>query len=127
MIEAEAAQAANIARVKAERAANDERIVHAYQDRIAALRARADALAGRLSPDTARTDPGLSGYGAVPARVAGAGGSAEAPDDQGFPFATGAICSPMTLHERLIASEQAEQLDALIDAVEAQQAVSTAP
>lgn len=130
-VQAKAAQDANLARVQAEHAAINERASDDFEARLAGLRARYERLRG----GTAKAHSGLSGASAVPARMAGAAGPVEAAGDTGLsfvsaqdrPFAAGASCPGMTLYERLIASEQAEQLDALIDAVEAQAAVRTGP
>lgn len=120
--QAEAAQAANLSRVQAERTANDERVVDDYQSRIADLRARAERLQRQASAGGA----GIPGAAGLPAVVAGAAGTAEAAGDRGLP-ATGNACTPMNLRERLIASEQAVQINALINAVEAQATVRTSP
>lgn len=115
--QAQAAQQANLARVAAEQAAITERISDDYQARIADLRARHE----RLLSKAAATGPGLPGGADLPGAGAAAGGAAAAAPDNGFP------AQRMTLEERLIASEQAAQLDALIDWVIAQSRVPTSP
>ena len=114
-------QQANLARVASERAENDQKVLHDYQDRLAALRTRYE----RLQPQAAAADPGLSGAIDMPTGMEGSGRIAEASDDTGLP--TTRTCAPMSLYERLVASEQAEQLNSLIDAVEMQAAIRTSP
>ncbi|MED5546180.1 MAG: hypothetical protein VYD90_13100 [Pseudomonadota bacterium] len=119
--QAEAMQESNLRRVAAERAAKDQEVLRDYQDRLAALRARHERLQSQAAAAAARV-PGPTD---VPSSLDSARGTAEAPDDTGLPPAL--VCEPMNLHERLIASEQAEQLNALIDAVEGQAAIRTNP
>jgi signal transduction histidine kinase len=121
--EAERRQAANVARVEAEQAAITRRIEHDYQTKLVALRARADALAGAVSkrmhgaaPKAPKIDPGAPGTARLPGAGAATGLAGEAPGSDGFSF-----------ERRLIASEQALQLDALIDWVLAQASVKTSP
>lgn len=136
--EAEAVQAANLGRVAAERQAVNQGVRDDYQTRLAALRERHDALARRLRGAAAQADPGLSGAAGMPGAVAAAGRADAAPGDHGLPagIATGPACpaltlqatlGQMTLGERLIASEQAQQLDSLITAIERQAAIPTSP
>ncbi|MBV1917596.1 MAG: hypothetical protein KUG65_06000 [Sphingomonadaceae bacterium] len=124
--EAEQRQEANVARVEAEQAQITERIEHDYQTRIAALHARAANIAERLRSGQTAIDTGtpgdvdLSGSG-PPAR-----GSVAATGDSGL-SASAPSCDPMSLEQRVIASEQAIQLDALIDWNLEQLSVKTAP
>lgn len=93
-------------RVIAAAAANlriNEETSRAYQDRLADARARADALRLRLD---AAARAGAGGGGSAP--VPGAADAARGPDG-----ATAAAGLPLTLAERLTATEQAIQLDAL--------------
>lgn len=100
------ADAANAARVRADQAAINERTSHDYETRIAAARAAAGRLRGR---EAARADPGDGRAAPVPGLSAAAGTIAEA-------------ASQDRLHQpdRLIATEQAIQLDELIKWVRAQ-------
>lgn len=127
--QAEAAQAAEIARVRAADRVNNERLSHDYETRIADLRARAAVLAGRVRAGTPATGPGLSGEAAMPGPVAAPGRTAAAAPHQGLPDPAGAgsLYPPMNLEERLIASEQAAQLDALIDGIIAQARARSVP
>ena len=106
---ARAADRANVERVRAAQASISERIEHDYQARLAAARTRAERL---------RND-------AQPAAGPGGGGSAAV---SGLPQATGLAAPPpgqdrLPDSERLIATEQAIQLDELIRWVRAQSAV----
>ena len=114
---AELAARANVARVEAEQAAITQEITDAYEDRLAAARARADELrraAGRAAVDTG------SAYAAdLPGSGATTGSADQASGDPRL-SATGDIVCPagrvcLTIDEALIATEQAIQLDALID------------
>jgi hypothetical protein len=107
--QARASDAANAARVKTEQAAINERTADEYQTRIAA--ARADAQ--RLRHDaTAATDSGVGGRAPVPSLPAPASGAAQSAGEDGLPDI-----------DKLIATEQAIQLDELIKWVRAQAAV----
>lgn len=123
-------QQANIVRVDATHAAINRENVSALHSEVAALRYRAELLSGRLRAAQA-TAPAGSAHGAgLPGTVPAGTRVAEAAGDQGFPEAAGAVCpvtGSMTIQERLIASEQAYQLDRLIDAVEAAANVNTSP
>lgn len=115
----------NVARVETEQAEITQEIVDDYEARLADARARAGRIYG----------PGGM-YGAAPARTAGSGAGAagvpgipSAPGPAGaaagedrFPPA-GAEPGALTLPDALIATEQALQLQALIDWVEQQAAV----
>ena len=107
--QARAADAANAAQVKAEQAAINERTANEFETRIAA--ARADAQ--RLRHDaTAATDSGVGGRAPVPSLPASTGGAAQNAGEDQLPDT-----------DKLIATEQAIQLDELIKWVRAQAAV----
>ena len=107
--QARASDAANAARVKTEQAAINERTANEFETRIAA--ARADAQ--RLRHDaTAATDSGVGGRAPVPSLPAPASGAAQSAGEDGLPDT-----------DKLIATEQAIQLDELIKWVRAQSAV----
>lgn len=116
------AQTANLARVKAAQDRISERIADDYQDRIAAVRVRADDLARRLRKPAQAAASGTGSTG-LPGPGAASGRAATAAPGAGLPAAS----AELTLAERLVATEQAVQLDALIDWVIAQAAVSTSP
>jgi hypothetical protein len=101
-----------LARVKASQAAINERTAHDYESRIAAARAsyerlRNDAHAAAADPRTERTAP-------VPAISSSSGTAAQGAGEDGFPLA-----------DRLLATEQAIQLDELIKWVRRQAEVPT--
>ena len=98
--------AANAARVKADQAAINERTADDFQNRIAVARAAARSLRRTAGP---ATDPGGGGTTAVPGLPAAAPGAAESSADD-----------RLSQPERLIATEQAIQLDELIKWVRAQ-------
>jgi len=101
--------AANAARVKASQAAINERTASEFETRIAAARARA----GRLRDEAlARADSGAVGAAPVPDLSTSAPGVAEA-----------AAQDRLSHSERLIATEQAIQLDELIKWVKRQSMV----
>ena len=104
--QARAADAANAARVKADQAAINERTADDFQNRIAVARAAARSL--RRTAGSA-TDPGGGGTTPVPGLPAAAPGAAESSADD-----------RLSQPERLIATEQAIQLDELIKWVRAQ-------
>lgn len=106
------ADAANAARVKAAQAAISERTAHDYEDRIAAARAAAERL--RRNSHAARADPGPGGAATVPGLPVAAQGAARAAGENRF-----------SEEDRLIATEQAIQLDELINWVRQQAAVET--
>lgn len=118
------AATANRRRVEGEQARISKEIAGDYETRIAAARARAADLAEQLRGAGTRTPAGAALAVPVPGIPAAAGGAAEAPGDDGFP-APGT--APLTLEERLIATEQAIQLDALISWVERQAGVPVNP
>lgn len=103
--------AANVARVKAEQAAINERTENDYEIRIAAARARAGEL--RREGAGAPTHPGTVGSTSVPGIPAAAARAAEAAGEDRFSGA-----------DRLIATEQAIQLDELVKWVRSQAAIS---
>ena len=105
--EAAAADKANASRVAAEQSAINERAEDDYQDRIAAARALAERLRGEAA--RAAADPGGRPGTSVPGLSAAAGGVAEAAGQDRFPVA-----------DRQLATEQAIQLDELIDWVRRQ-------
>jgi hypothetical protein len=103
--------AANAARVKAEQAVINETSKHDYQSRIVAARTAAQRLRGNRA---AAADPRRGGATPVPGLPGAAGRAAEAAGDH-----------RLSDQERLTATEQAIQLDALIEWVEAQGRVRT--
>ena len=110
-VAADAARAADRAaaeRVAAEQRAITERTENAYEARLADARARADRL--RIETRTAAPDPGSGGSAAMPGISAAAGQSPQAARED-------------RLSDRLIATEQAIQLDELINWVKAQAGV----
>jgi len=109
---ARVADQANAARVAARQNAINQRSDDDYQNRLADARAAAGRLRGEGAP--AAADPGAGRATAVPALSAAAQGAAEA-----------AHQDRLSDHERLIATEQAIQLDELIKWVERQHAVET--
>ena len=108
--------AANAARVRAEQAAISERTANDFDTRIAAARARSGRL--RSGDEAAAADPGSRGGAPVPRLSPAAQGTAQGAGEDGFPPP-----DPMTVADRLIATEQAIQLDELIKWVKAQAAV----
>lgn len=105
--QARAADAANKARVEADQAAINERTRHDYEARIADARARA----GRLHPDPqGAAHSGSGGSAPVPGLRAAASGAAQAACDR-LP------ASAELVDWKLCATEQAIQLDELINAV----------
>ena len=105
--------AANLARVTAEQAQINERTSNDFETRIAS--ARADARRLRADDAAARADPRVGGTAPVPGLPASPEGASEAAAEDGFPQS-----------DRLIATEQAIQLDELINWVKAQAAVPVA-
>lgn len=123
-------QQANIVRVDAVHDAINRENVSALHSEVTALRYRAELLSGRLRAAQAAPPAGSANGAGLPGTVPAGTRVAEAAGDQGFPEAAGAVCpvtGSMTIQERLIASEQAYQLDRLIDAVEAAANVNTSP
>ena len=108
---ARAADAANAARVKSEQEAINERTGHEFESRIAAAR----TAAGRLRADAQAAAAGRGGGTApVPGLPAAAARPAQGPGQDRLPD-----------EERLIATEQAIQLDELIQWVKSQAAVES--
>lgn len=107
--QARRADASNAARVKAEQAAINERTANDYETRIAAARARADSLRRQ---SRAGTGAGGGGAAPVPGLSAATEGTAQAAGQD-----------RLSQSERLIATEQAIQLDELVKWVKAQAAV----
>ena len=105
---ARAADRAAAERVAAEQRAINERTENAYEARLADARARADRL--RIETRTAATDPGSRGSAAMPGLPAAPGQPSQAAGQGGLP-------------DRLIATEQAIQLDELIKWVRQQHAI----
>jgi hypothetical protein len=113
VIEARRLDAANVARVKAEQAAVTREITDGLEARLADARARHDRLRAALAAGAGgRTDAPVPGAGGPAARVD------EAPGADGLPATLTA--ASLNLEERLLATEQALQLDALIDWIEGQ-------
>ncbi len=104
--QARRADAANAARVQAEQAQINQRSKHDFESRIAAARAADQRLRGNQA---AATGSGVGGTAPVPRLPAAAGRVAQAAGDY-----------RLSDRERLTATEQAIQLDALIDWVAAQ-------
>lgn len=104
------ADLANKARVEAEQAAITERTSREYEARIADARASAQRLRDQLAQ--ASGNPRSPGAAPVPGSSGPASGADAAPAHPGLP--------PLTLDERLVATEQAIQLDELITWVEQQ-------
>lgn len=115
--QARAADQANSNRVAAEQAAINQRITNDYQVRLAAARADAARLSsGRLRLAEAPADSSPRAHAPVPGLPAAAGGAAENAGEDGLSQA-----------DRLIATEQAIQLDELIKWVRAQASVQANP
>ena len=101
---ARAADQANIARVAAEQRAINERTKDEFETRLAAARARAAALAERVRIDAgAAADPGAGRAAPMSSLPASARSAAEGAGENRLPRS-----------DRLIATEQAIQLDELI-------------
>lgn len=119
----------NMARVETEQAAITEEIVDGYEARLADARARAqriyrtDGLRGRSPTGAAGSGAGAAGVPGVPVAPGRAG---EAAGEDRLP-APGAGTGELSLPDALIATEQALQLDALIEWVNRQAAVQVAP
>lgn len=104
--------AENAARVKAEQAAINERTANDFTSRIAAARARAGEL--QRNARAAKANPGSGGAAPVPGLSAPAHGAAQAAGEDRF-----------SKSDRLIATEQAIQLDELINWVRRQAKVDS--
>jgi hypothetical protein len=105
--QARAADAANLARVEATQAQITERTADDFQSRIASARADAERL--RRKADAAAAGPGGGGTASVPGLPASAAGASQATGEDGLPES-----------DKLIATEQAIQLDELVKWVRAQ-------
>ena len=102
--DARAADEANAARVAAEQRAITERTKDDFETRLADARARAAALAERVRiAAAAATDPGAGGAAPMPGLPASARSAPQAAGENGLPRS-----------DRLIATEQAIQLDELV-------------
>jgi len=110
--EAARVQAANLVRVRADQERISDEVLASYDARLAYARRR-------LRDAGAATDTGRAGAAAMSGTGDAAGGAAEATGDL--------LPSVLTTDERLIAAEQAIQLDELISWVERQAAVPTSP
>ena len=108
--QAREADRANAERVVASQEAINQRSDHDYQNRLAAARAAAQRLRGKRAP--AAADPGAGRAKAMPGLPAAARGAPQTASQDRLP-------QP----ERLIATEQAIQLDELIKWVERQHLV----
>jgi hypothetical protein len=110
---AEAARAADrkaVEKAEAEQRAINERTAYDYEKRLAAARLSADRLRGQA--DRAAADPGARRAAPVPGLPAAAGRAAQGPGQD-----------RLSRSERLIATEQAIQLDELIKWVRRQHTV----
>ena len=110
--QARAEDAANLARVRSEQASINERTTNDFESRIAS--ARASALRLREQAASAAGNPGAGRATPVPGVPAAAAGAAQGAGENG-----------LSQSERLIATEQAIQLDELIKWLKAQSAVRT--
>ena len=109
-IQARDADRAAAARVAAQQSTINQRTAYDYQARLAAARARAHGLRSQSAP--AATDPGARRSAPVPGLATAPGEPAQAPGENRLPVA-----------DRLIATEQAIQLDELIKWVMRQHAI----
>ena len=103
---------ANAGRVAAEQRAISERTTHDLESRLADARLRAQRL--QLAPRPPAAASGGGGAAAVPAARAAAGPAGGPPQEDGF-----------SLSDRLLATEQAIQLDELIEWVTGQAAIDS--
>lgn len=118
---AAAADAARVKRVAAEQQEITDEVVADYQGRLADARARAEQLR-RTIAQAGRRPAGAPSGEPVPVAGDAAGRAPQASGDPGLP-ATGRTAAEQ-LERDLVATEQALQLDALIDFVERQATVS---
>jgi hypothetical protein len=107
---ARAADKANLERVAAEQRSINERTSDDFETRLAAARLSAQRLRGEAA--SAAADPRPRGAAPVPGLPAPAAGVAQSPGEDGLPDS-----------DRLLATEQAIQLDELIKWVRAQHSV----
>lgn len=125
--EAERLDRANVKRVKAEAATESKEIVDDLEIRLTDARRRAaDAdrrLRGQANAAATRTGSGTAPR--MPAVPAATGATGQAAGDSGLSTApvSGPTDGAMSINERLIATEQALQLDALIQWVNAMTAI----
>lgn len=115
---------ANAARVRAEQETITDAKLADYRADLAALRARFERLRAR---DTAAADPRRADPAGLPQLPATPGRADAAPAQDRLPPAGDRQALELTLPDALIASEQALQLQALIDWVAAQSAVRFTP
>jgi enoyl-CoA hydratase/carnithine racemase len=115
---------ANAQRVARQQETITDDIVTAYRFDLADLRSRFDRL---RRGSAARTDPGHADAAGLPGLPAAAGGIDAASGENRFPAPGKLTEPPLSLPDALLASEQALQLQALIDWVGAQSAVRFAP
>ena len=117
--QARAADLANAERVRADQARINERTSHDLQARLADARARFAASAGQLRVETASgpADPGGGSAAPVPALSGAAGGPDQGPGQDRLPAA-------LSRDDALLATEQAIQLDELIQWVLKQSSVN---
>jgi hypothetical protein len=108
--QARAADQANLAQVTAQQRAINERTSNDFEARLAVARSVAQRMRGQSS--VAAADPGAGGGAPVPDVPAAPGGAAETAGEDRLPAS-----------DRLIATEQAIQLDELIKWIKAQAAV----
>ncbi|MFV0642936.1 MAG: hypothetical protein ACK5NN_00295 [Sphingomonadaceae bacterium] len=106
------------ARAEAEQRRISEEVTHDYETRLADLRSRAARPERLHAPGRAATDSGGSGGVDMSQISHAASGADETAGEDGF------SCPAMSASDRLIASEQALQLDALIAWVRQQAGVS---
>lgn len=118
-IEAERLETERLARIRAEQEEISDAIRQDYTARLAAARARADRLRKDLQ---ARNEPAAAPAGfAMPGLPPAAGGTGREAEDPRLPRA--ALDAAAELERNLTATEQALQLDALIDWVLRQAAI----
>jgi hypothetical protein len=117
--QAQAEAEANVARVTAEQEHITDATLASYRADLGALRARFDRL---RQQSRAPVHPGHADPAGLPGLPGAAGGIAGAPAQDRLPAAPA-----LSLDDALIASEQALQLQALIDWVAAQSAVRFTP
>jgi len=115
---------ANADRVKAEQDAATKEIVDDFQARLADARRRAAALELRAQSRPA-ADPGRAGTTDLPGPGAATGRADQAASEDRLLAAGPGRAGELTASDALIATEQALQLDALIDWVLAQAAIDT--
>lgn len=110
--------AANKRHVQTEQTRISQEVANDFETKLADARARAAGLAEQLRDRASRTDPGGGTAAPVPSVPAAAGRAAQTSEQDRLSAA-----GEFALAERLTATEQALQLDSLIDWVERQAAV----